>query len=67
MKVPAYQKLTQAKLKDKLKKHLQLIKDNWQISLMCQKFLQISKKKTNNSVGKYAKDTYGDFTEIRCN
>lgn len=67
MKVPAYQKLTQAKLKDKLKKHLQLIKDNWQIFLMCQKFLQISKKKTNNSVGKYAKDMYGDFTEIRCN
>lgn len=31
---------------------------------MCKQFLQISKKQTNSSVEKWAKDIYGDFTEM---
>lgn len=35
-------------------------KVNGWFSLMCKQFLQISKKQTNNSVEKWAKDIYGD-------
>ena len=32
---------------------------------MYTKFLQINKQKTHSSVEKWAKDMYGDFTEMR--